>query len=695
MIARKYARNGGLYDRIPTPYAPLFFEAVAGLSRALGVPIDNAFARWIALVVWAGASFGALVLVLRATGDRLLALAAFALAFPQLWGLQGEPMHPSHGIVLLLPVAFVIALAVDGSCSRARAWAFAGAVAGAVLCMKLNVGAFLLFAFSCELLRRMGSAERTGVPARIALLVLCAFPILLMRPRFDEPWVRALATIEAGSLAALALIPWFSTRRRPSGASTFRCALALAAASASVGVVAAGIALATGSTLRGLWSGLVVDTARFPLVYSLSPRLPSLALALAPLALVPVVAVLHREGRVRGRGAGLAIAAMKGAAVVVVLLVAFAPHRLLMLALPWIWLLAVPVGKDDERGEAGRWLLAFLAVAVSMQVYPVAGTQVNFSAFLLPPLALVGLRDAWIGGARLLRRGDLSLWRTPVRARARTVSLAAVLLAAIHPSNRTVLERLEIYRRSVPLGLPGTAGIRLPESDVAEQRWLAANLRANGTSFFGVPGVHSQYIWTGEEAPVPFYPHVWMLGVRADEETRLAEAIASRADLCVVRNERLADTWLQGRPMPESPIVDAIDDRFEVAARCRDYELLLPRGRKAELPLSARPVADASGRRAACRLSLPAIPGVRVKSFEICDPDADQILFDTSTNAAESKLEVADLHGRLLAGPIATDDPTEILVLGPKRLANIDPDRALVRVRDESRAVVARLVFPR
>ena len=43
------------------------------------------------------------------------------------------------------------------------------------------------------------------------------------------------------------------------------------------------------------------------------------------------------------------------------------------------------------------------------------------------------------------------------------------------------------------------------------KRWLAANLRRNGATFFGAPGVHSFYLWAEEEPPVPSYWHMWML----------------------------------------------------------------------------------------------------------------------------------------------------------------------------------------
>src|SRR6185436_16267182 len=115
LVAREFARHGGLYDRIQTPYAPLFFEAVAGLHRVLGFALDNAFARWLALSIWIGASLGCSALVFRATRSAQFAFLAWALVFPLLIALNGEPMHPAQGIVLLLPLAAIAALGTIGS----------------------------------------------------------------------------------------------------------------------------------------------------------------------------------------------------------------------------------------------------------------------------------------------------------------------------------------------------------------------------------------------------------------------------------------------------------------------------------------------------------------------------------------------------------------------------------------------------
>ena len=672
LIVREYARHGGLYDRIQTPYAPLFFEAVAGLHRFLGVALDNVLARHLALVIWIGASLGCSALVLRETRSVLFAFIAWVLVFPILMALNAEPMHPGQGIVLLLPLVAIAALAATAS-GGAR-WATAGVLAGAILCIKLNVGTYVLLAFAGEFLRRSG---RFG---RAALFVLAAFPLALMAPLFAKAWVQELAWIAAVSLGSVAAVAWFAPAPAP---LRTRDVAAFAGGALLAGVLALGIAFATGTTPAGLWNGLVLETVRVPSVFFARATLPSIVFVAPPLALLAVAAALHREGVPRSPKAALAIAALKCAGAIAALVIGAGAHRFLG-ALPCLGLLSLPT-RERDGGVRDRWTLALLAGFVALQVYPVAGSQMNFSAFLLPSVALVALHD----GGRVLA----GIVRFPWRLERALAPVGALVLLAFHPFYPLVPEWMEFWGKFVPLGLPGAASIRLPEADVATQRWLAANIRANGTTFFGEPGLDSLYIWTGTEPPVPFYSHMWMVQTPIERQRPVAAAIAGRKDVCVVRNRGIVETWLQGRPLADSPILEAIESGYEVAGRTRGYELLLPRGRTPDLVLSARrvaipaPIATVPEERFALALSFPAMPGAKVARIEVFEPEEESVLFEG--------LPVVEPDGREAGLPFALDERRTVLLVCPHEIAEHKPDTILVRAFDESGAVVARLPLVR
>jgi hypothetical protein len=717
LALRLYARSGGLYDRIETIYGPLYFEALTGLSRLLGCPLDNVSARWLGLFIWLGTVLGCFALVLRATRSLLAAAAAYVLCFPFLIVLRNEPLHPSHSIVFLLPILALAVLGCDATGrSRAR-YAGCGALVAALLLIKLNVGAFALLAFAVAFLReaRGGFLGTSGRGA--ATLLLAAVPFLLMRPLFSMPWVRDLALLETVSLVPFGLMPLV---RRGAGrqASCAREALAFTAGGTLVAVVVLGIALSTGTTLGGMWRALIVETARFPATFSMQPELPPRGLVFGAVAVGLIAAALHRgwpsaedSGRVSGgQSARTALALLKLAAAAALLLLYGSTHWPLA-GLPFVWLLSMPVGEAGSRGEAppSRWLIGLLVVAVSLQVYPVAGTQIRLSAFLVPALAVIGFCDALgalgaLGALRALRAcgeipilsGVLSRLRAAPWRIAGITAIVAVLGVFAHHLYQSLSFTWSKYaREGIALDLPGAESLRLSEGEVAVYRWLVANLKRHGTTFFGVPGVHSLYLWAGEEPPVPFYSHVWMISMPPERQQQLADVIAARPDLCVVRNRSLCDQWLNGKALPDSPIAQEIERDFKVVAVVGGFELLIPRAKEPDLILSAigRPLPvetpDADRDRIALRLVFDEVPSVPLERFELVQPITGEVLCDSAATAREERMIPADERGREID---SADGRRPSIVLCPSSISRFHTGPFLIRCYDKRGEVVARLL---
>ena len=130
-----------------------------------------------------------------------------------------------------------------------------------------------------------------------------------------------------------------------------------------------------------------------------------------------------------------------------------------------------------------------------------------------------------------------------------------------------------------------------------------------------------------------------------------------------------------------------IENGYEVAGETRGYEILVPRGRRADLVLSARrvPVPAAIARvpeeRFALALAFPAMPGVRVARIEVCAPQSDRILFEG--------LPVVDAEGREVQLPFALEARLDVILVCPHAIAEHPPDTILIRARDEGGAVAA------
>src|SRR2546423_7874180 len=124
---------------------------------------------------------------------------------------------------------------------------------------------------------------------------------------------------------------------------------------------------------------------------------------------------------------------------------------------------------------------------LTLQAYPMAGTELTIGTMLIVVGALVCADDA----ARFFLSGrDPS---RPLRIACSTLGILIFVLTA--PALWTNYARLR------PLDLPGARCIRLPEGEVARLRWISSNLEALSDTFVTHPGLNSLYFWARKEPP--------------------------------------------------------------------------------------------------------------------------------------------------------------------------------------------------
>jgi hypothetical protein len=224
-------------------------------------------------------------------------------------------------------------------------------------------------------------------------------------------------------------------------------------------------------------------------------------------------------------------------------------------------------------GEAfARLFLALLAVTESLWAFPVAGSQRSFMSFL-PALALVvsvvdGFRDlaAWPWAASRLGRGLARL------GRAAFTTLLFLDIAREADASR----RFYDDRRS--LGLDGARWIRLDPGTVSHYRRLIAALRDRPDTFFTMPGQYSLYFWTGREPLTTLNLTNWMYILDEQKQRQIAAALEARPGACVVVNSTSLGFWMAGRPVPQTPLVRAIDANFIPTMEIDDVRILVRKG---------------------------------------------------------------------------------------------------------------------
>jgi hypothetical protein len=569
---RSFRQMGGLYDRVYSQYGPLYFLAMDGLFRGLGIPIDHDHGRLVSLALWAAASGVCGYAVARLARSAWIGCGAQILVFAGLLlPMPFEPMHPAALLALLLAGLLATALLVA---RRPRlALGLQGALVAAVTLVKINVGAFAFLAVALAAATAYPDLRRRRAVAFATAGAVVLAPAALMAGSLGEPWVQTYALVIGASLAALALVLWV---RGPVelGAAPLP---AFIAGSAGVGIAVLGAIVALGTTPRALIEALLIAPFRLKDVLLLPAFFPPYSGGLALLAPLVAAAALWRSrgasapGAARACAAGLARIAA-GAAI------GYSGAEIGFPLAPLAWVAALPPrgALDPPERAYARHLLPSLALLQTLQAYPVAGSHVVWGSFLLVLVGALCIADGLrqVGGWLRASLPLSAVARLRIASSLAGLALTALLAGWVYGG----LERdRALYRNGVPLRLPGSSGLRLPPAQAETLQWVSDNLRRHCEVFVGLPGLPSFYFWTRQEPPDGFNAGTWMYLFAPEVQARTLARIRDVDRVCVVRSASALNLWNRDRPLPPGPLVDYLLENFTPAAHRGDFTLLARR----------------------------------------------------------------------------------------------------------------------
>jgi hypothetical protein len=563
ILFRDYLSGRPLLGPATPVYGPFFFETMGGLFKLFGLEPGHDNGRYVTLGVWLLASGISGFSAFRLTRKLLLAIAAQLTTFGVLAALVNEPMQPS-GLISVLLMGMVAVATFRSARPRLTALLIGGAVAALCL-IKINVGAFaalaVAFAWATGLADRW---RRLWVPILAAAIAIA--PVGLTLSLLSRQWVLEFALVV--SLSAVAVVTaCMVARPRMSRPSTNW----LVGGGVVVMVGCLGIAVLGGTRPQDLWNDLVVASIGVPQVFVWPITISAGYDIWTVVALVASLAVLRwsLRGVLTGTTAGLA---RIGTGFFIWLALLLPPDTVFLLAMPLAWI-ATQAPRGDVENPTDpycRVLLPALAVLQSLQAYPAAGTQLSLASLTLVPIGAVILND----GIRQLR-----LARPTEPALIRVVGWVprVVLLFNVATFLLFALQAAAAFNAGTPLGLPGAASTRLQASQVSDLRALVAAVDKDCASFITLPGMNSFYLWTNQEPPTDVRSEIWMVTLDSAQQRALVGQLDSVPGLCVIRNKRLVDFWVQGRPVPNRPLISFIEQSFVSAGSYGDYELLTRR----------------------------------------------------------------------------------------------------------------------
>jgi hypothetical protein len=574
---KSFLNHGSLYDDVFSQYGPFYYEAWGAVFSVFGIPLSHDGGRAVTLVAWIASSLIIGLSIWRITASILLGLATQMLVFGGIVTLVSEPMHPGGIICLLLATIIAISCFVRERVSPLAIAILGGAIMALIL-VKVNVGIFALAALALVCVVSYPALVRHRWLRPLVEVGFVAIPLLLMTSKLDEAWARHYAVHVA--IAALAVV--IVLRARTTGRRSSEDLWWLAGGLVVVGVTVCLAILAAGTSVDGLVDGVVKGPLRLSDAYSNPLALSNRIYLFDFLALIGALVYwsMARARDFRPSPALVSIASLLslliGAEMALSVIgktvlfdaTGFVGFQLSLLAFAWVALIPAQ-GQENEKTAFARLLLPPLAVLQALHAFPVAGSQIQWSAFLLIPVGAICIANG-VRGLALGLNGQAERHGMAVLAAVVTVVGMVVL---VNVQLRQPLDAARAaYDGAVPLDLPGATDIRLNQPEAQLYQEVTAAIDANCDSFVMLPGMNSFYLWTAQEPPTGFNATAWTSLFDDAHQQRIIDATSSTRGLCLLENTPLALGWTGGTA-PSGPLVRYLHRGFRPIVTIGDYRL--------------------------------------------------------------------------------------------------------------------------
>jgi hypothetical protein len=526
---RDFLSGHALYTQVFSFYGPLTFYTAALLSRFSPGNLTHDFLRWVTLPVWISIAgimartvwnwtrgFAVSTVVLLLVGFRLQGLAK-GIGHPQLW--------------ILLAVAILLWLGLDWTPGSDMSWrAFsAGVVLATIVLFKINIGVLVFIAFGLAVsLQSKERWARVGSGLLVTGAAVLGLALFVATPTGSEKWFATLYLVSVAAIVAVAM-------RRTSDYCLPASVVWISAGFASFLSIAISAALTIGITFRTLVDGTIIS----PFNFSRSSHNPFLepfarhsilfyGLSMAALGVIG----LRRLAPPRPMLFGL----LKAVAAIALLLGFWRNHRIALAgSLTILWLVLVDVPPLPGPAYSNRLLLTLLAVLFSLEVFPMAGEQVDWAALLPMVAAAVLLQDGVNCLAREHPKGSLT--KLSYFAGRSAVALLPVLMFIF--IGRATLNSCKIWEASPSVNLPGAAWLRLVPGEQTRLTTAVRLIKDNCRSVLTFPGLYSLSIWSGvppiEENRISGWPFMFPAEIgerqlrRANQQTGACMVVSKSA----------------------------------------------------------------------------------------------------------------------------------------------------------------------
>jgi hypothetical protein len=586
---KAFVHGDPLYKEIWSVYGPFYYELFGGFFKLFGITITTDASRSIVMVLWVGTSLLVGVTAQRLTGRLALGLTAMVAAFAVLFVLTAEPMHP-QGLCAVLLAALVFVAVAGGRRRSLLTGAACGALLAALLLTKINLGIFAIAAFTLAAFLTVEPLHRRGWLRWLVMIAFLALPAVVLERDLDLAWVREFLLLEMFTAIAVLIAsrPLWPAPREDDG-GTMRWIVAAIGGFVVAFVAILLIIVATGPSISDVYDGIVKEA--FGIRDVLTGVFPFPANAAVEWGIGSIVAaVLASRLRLGDKDAGPSIwsGALRALAGLTILfsIASIAPLGLnpvvgnpVVPAMVLAWVAVIPPAGSSETPHRRflRVLIPALAVAESLQVYPVPGSQMGIAAFSFAVVGAICLGDAWVD----LRAWSAARGSSTLVNFGATAGVLAVALPALFVLNGIVLPGATSaysYYEEAKLHLPGAELLHLPEEQGTAYEDLVRMLHEhNCSTFIGYPSVNALYFWSGLESVRPTLPNGWVYALNESQQEQALRELKASSHPCAISNEALAAMYLKGLPAPHKPLVNYVMHDFTPIEEVGGYVFEVPK----------------------------------------------------------------------------------------------------------------------
>ncbi len=609
---RNFAAEGGLYRDLYSQYGPFFYLAYDALHRLLDFSWTHTSGRWLTLINWLGTAGLCAAIVARGRAPFTLVLFTLVGVFTMLWINVREPIHPGSFTSLLVAAAALAGAVLLGR-NHLKVFAVTvGVIATALALVKINLGVFVFLA-TLAWLALAAPSRRPGAAVIPVAGVGLLLPFVLMSGLLEQGWVFTFALISGISIVGAVAGSAASIRSKPAPWTSILWLAGSAACCSALVVLAMGI---RGTSPADLIEGVLLGPLRHPGAFAFAFQwMPGTAI-FAATAVAGIISLQLRPPTVAVVRATAWIRVIISLLFLLTFLPAFGlspASAVLNFGLPlaglFAWPLASTRGARSPADMARAWL-ALLLVFQGMHAFPVAGSQVNWGAFLWLPLMILGLNDSF---AALQREGRFLIPDLP-RKLAQTTAAGLMVVMGWNLARPAVVDP----HRGELLALPGAERLRLPGVLASAIQITTVNARLHADVLFTIPGCYSFNLWSGVPTPTRANATHWfsLLSVQ-QQEAIIARLDAADRPLLIVQNQILVSLTEDGFTL-HGPLFNHLHATFERAFTVYGYAIWVRKGRTIAPLQTARLFAAENGQMITVTLAPldHPIAGISLKDFD-------------------------------------------------------------------------------